>query len=120
MNTLQWLEPIARRSVLIRHSKHAAAITYNNKVLAVGESKYKTHPFQKKIQEQVGNKERIYLHAEVDAIIKVINKHGTDILKECELHVIRITKGGSVGCSKPCTGCQRAIDAFNIRRVVHS
>ena len=120
MNALKYLEGIARKSVLIRHSRHAAAVTYKGRVLAVGEAKYKTHPFQKKVQQQVGNTERIYLHAEVDALLKVINKHGTEILQECELHVVRISKGGFVGSSKPCSGCQRAISAFKIRKVIHT
>ena len=117
MNLLHYLEPIARKSPLIRHSRHAAAITWNSKVLVVGAAKYKTHPMQKNYSR---SPEGIFLHAEIDAIIKVINKHGSDILKECELHVVRITKGGSLSNSTPCEGCQKAINAFNIQKVYHS
>lgn len=120
MNFLKYLEPVARKSPLIRHSRHVAAVTYKGKILAVGCAKYKTHPLQKKMQEEIGNTERIYLHAEIDALVKVINKHGTDVLSECDLHVVRVSKGGSVSSSKPCEGCQRAINAFNIRKVYHS
>lgn len=117
MNLLNYLEPIARKNPLIRHSRHAAAITWNSKVLAVGAAKYKTHPMQKKYAR---HPEGIFLHAEIDAIVKVINKHGTDILKECDIHIVRITKGGSLSNSTPCIGCQKAINAFGLRKVHHS
>lgn len=66
------------------------------------------------------NDKRIYLHAEMDAIIRTINNHGVEILKECDLHVIRLTKGNKLGMSKPCPGCQEAIKAFGIKNVYWS
>lgn len=114
---LDYLADVAKSKTLIRHSKHAAAITYKQKVLAVGEAKYKTHPMQQKYSS---HPERIYLHAEIDAIIKVINKHGTEILEESVLHVVRLTKAGKLSNSKPCEGCMRAINAFKIKGIQHS
>lgn len=107
----------ASSATLIQSSRHACAITYKNRILCIGTSKKKTHPLQEKFKSR---KERVYLHAEIDAIVKCINLHGTEILKDCEMHVLRVTGGGNIGFSKPCPGCQKAIDAFNIKKVYHT
>lgn len=104
-------------TVDLKSHRHAAAISYKGKVLSVGKNQKKTHPMMLKYQT---DDHKIYLHAEIDAIIKTINAHGTDILRRCELYVLRLTGGGNVGYSKPCRGCQKAIDAFGIKKVFWS
>lgn len=95
-------------------SRHAAAIIYKKKVLAYGWNKKKTHPLCVEYQP---NPERFYLHAEMDAIIKTMNKHGEEILKDCDLYVLRIGNGGNVRFSKPCEGCMNMINAVGIKGV---
>lgn len=97
--------------------KHAACIVYKKQILSVGRNQLKTHPMMLKYQT---DETKIYLHAEIDAIIKTINQYGTSILSRCDLYVLRITGGGNVGLSKPCRGCQKAIDAFKIKGVYWS
>ena len=111
------LSDVASSSPLIRHSRHACAITLKNNILGVGMARYKTHPLMAKYQDK---SERVFLHAEIDAIVKVINKHGSEILKDSDMYILRLTKGGSLGMSKPCYGCQKAIDAFGIKNVYWS
>lgn len=94
--------------------RHAAAIVYKNKIIAIGKNQDKTHPVQMEYQAD-GHK--IYLHAEIDAIVKARKSHGTEFLKNCDIYVLRLTKGGSVSNSKPCAGCQKAIDAFKFKGV---
>lgn len=94
--------------------RHAAAIVFKKKVLAIGKNQLKTHPMMLKHQT---DEYKIYLHAEIDAIVKTINCYGSDILKRSDLYVMRLTGGGNVGMSKPCKGCQSAIDAFGIKGV---
>jgi deoxycytidylate deaminase len=94
--------------------RHSAAIVYKKKVLSIGCNQIKTHPLMLKYQT---DEHKIHLHAEIDAIIKAINLHGSEILKRCELYVLRLTGGGNVGHSKPCRGCQKAIDAFGFKGV---
>ena len=94
--------------------RHAAAIVYRKQILSIGKNQLKTHPMMLRYQT---DETKIYLHAEIDAIIKTINMYGTDILKRCDIYVMRLTGGGNVGMSKPCRGCQKAIDAFKIRGV---
>ena len=103
----------AKSSEFEQH-RHASAITYKNTLLAVGINKAKSHPLQKRFSE---SDDRIQLHSEIDTIVQVINNHGADILKECSLYNLRLTKGGNIGISKPCDSCQRAIEVFGIERV---
>lgn len=97
--------------------RHAAAVVYKNRIISVGWNKWKTHPFQKRYGR---NEESIFLHAEIDAIIKAINMYGTSFLKDCDLYVVRYTRSKKAGNSKPCTGCSKAIEAFSIKSVHHT
>lgn len=94
--------------------RHAACIVHKGRVLSIGTNRQKSHPMQKKFADKDC---KIFLHAELSAIIQVINRHGVDILTESELYVLRLTKGGNIGNSKPCTGCAKAIEAFGIEKV---
>lgn len=103
----------AQTADLIQSSRHASAIVYKKQVLAVGINSRKTHP----LSCRFNGPDKPCLHSELDAIIQVINQHGPEILKRCSLWNLRITKGGKIGSSKPCVGCERAIKAFGIARV---
>ena len=101
----------------VRNSKHAAAICYKGQIITLGTCQKKTHPMMMKYQDRP---ERIYLHAEIDAIIKFINMYGTKPLKKCSLVVVRVNNEGELMPSKPCKGCQKAIKAFKIKEVIWS
>ena len=104
-------------SDIVKSSKHAAAIVHKNRILSLGNNRRKTHPMMAKFQKRA---DRIFLHAEVDAVIKTISRYGNEILADCDLYVLRVTKTGKVAGSKPCAGCQRMISAFDIKNVYWS
>lgn len=108
------LEREVHKATMVQNSKHSAALVYRGKVISVGVNKRKTHPLQKKYSSHC---EKLFLHAEVDSIVKCINKHGTEVLKKSDIYVLRLSKGGSITNSKPCSGCMKAIKAFGIRNV---
>lgn len=114
---LRKLIKIAAAKPLIRHSHHAAGVVLDGKIISIGWAQYKTHPRMLEFQDRT---ERVYLHAEIDAINKAISKYGTSLLSEADLYVVRLSKGKTIGNSKPCEGCQKAIDAFGIKNVVWS
>jgi tRNA(Arg) A34 adenosine deaminase TadA len=97
-------------SDMVKSSKHAAAILYKGQILAIGNNKRKTHPLMSKFV----NGPKIFLHAEVDAIIRTVNNHGIEILSDCTLYVLRTTKSGRIAGSEPCNICKRIISSFNI------
>lgn len=74
----------------------------------------KTHPLQKYFAEKVGHGEKIYLHAEVAAILRA---------KDRQVYRISVSRYGTNGetlLAKPCKICMEAIKAFGIKEVVYS
>ena len=58
-----------------------------------------------------------HLHAEAAAILKLLKERRLHDLCGSELYVTRFTRGGSVGCSKPCTACMDLIRSVGIKKV---
>lgn len=74
-----------------------------------------THPIQYQFANSVGEPWRIYLHAEIAAIIKAI-KRG----KPHKIKVERYDKQGNFKCAKPCSICSAAIRHYGIKYVEYS
>ncbi len=108
---------VSLKSDLVKSSRHAAAILYKGQIISTGNNKYKSHPAMLRFNK---DSPKIFLHAEIDAIIKTINAHGVDILKDCTLYVIRTTKTGRMASSEPCQICKRFIESVNISNVFWS
>jgi tRNA(Arg) A34 adenosine deaminase TadA len=100
-------------------TRHAlTAIIYDKKgrVLSMGQNSYvKTHPLQAEHAVKVGLDERIYLHAEVHAIVKC-----KDLSKAHKIFVSRWDKHGNSLLAKPCPVCESAIKAAGIKIVEHT
>lgn len=113
----QILLEACNRSDTINSGRHAAAILYKGSILAIGNNKRKSHPIMCSINK---DNKRIYLHAEVDAIVKTINAHGLYIFPETTLYVMRVTKGGNIAYSEPCNICKDIINSVGITQVLWS
>ena len=61
---------------------------------------------------KVGLPEKIFLHAEMDAIIKCRN-----MSKAHKIVVTRVTRSGKYGNAKPCPVCKSAIKEAGIKNV---
>lgn len=84
--------------------------------LAIGRNSYvKTHPLQAKATKAVGGKTRLYLHAEIAALLKV-----KDWDKAHTLEVFRFDKQGAPALAKPCPACQWVINKTGIKKVIHT
>jgi deoxycytidylate deaminase len=84
-------------------------------VLSVGVNKHKTHPYQAECAARAGDDERVFLHAEVDAIIKY---RGEEI--PYSILVLRLKKDGTLGLARPCDVCQIAIQEAGIQIIQYS
>jgi deoxycytidylate deaminase len=75
----------------------------------------KSHPTQARYASMSGNVDKIFLHAEISALIKSIKtkKDPHTIV------VVRVKKDGSFGTSKPCPVCQLAIEETSIKNVIY-
>lgn len=122
----RYLSTLARLAMTVepvRKARLAACLVRRNEIISFGTNQLKTHPIQAKYSK---NPESIYLHAEVDCIKNALRLIDAEMLRSCTLYVCRVKYSGSskqnmlYGMAKPCKGCQMAIDAFQIKRVVYS
>jgi tRNA(Arg) A34 adenosine deaminase TadA len=93
----------------------AVAISKTGHILSYGFNSYsKTHPLQYKHSCLSNDRHgRIYLHAEISAIVKAKKEIDT-------LIVTRMLKDNSFAIAKPCPICQSAIREAGIRKVYYT
>ena len=73
----------------------------------------KTHPIQAAYANKVKRPTKIYLHAEIAALIKCRKKPHTII-------VSRFLKDGSMALAKPCPVCQLALKEAGVKKVCYT
>lgn len=94
------------------------AIIYDRKgnILSVGKNSYvKTHPLQAHYANKVGEAHKVFLHAEIHAIVRC-----ADIEKAHRIAVFRYNEAGLAVSAKPCKICQAAISKTPIKIVEHT
>lgn len=94
------------------------AIIYDKRgvVLSIGKNSYvKTHPYQAKMAAECNDEHKIFLHAEIDAIIKC-----NAIERAHRISVFRTTTGGKYALARPCKICAAAIAKTPIRVIEHT
>lgn len=106
---LQCAAKVATKSTM--EHKHGAVIVHDNIIIASGFNYVYEHMYHIRS-----------IHAEVDALLKVKSR-GKHFLSEAEMYVVRIGTSKMM-CplkySKPCSGCQKAIHKYGIKRVFYS
>lgn len=91
-----------------------AIVLKKRKIVSVGYNSYcKTHPSQAAFARGVGQEKRIYIHAEISALLKAPKGSDTII-------ILRLNKNGELGNAKPCPICSEAIKQFGITKIIHS
>ena len=87
------------------------------KILAKAKNSYsKTHPFQAKMAQKVGKPEKVFLHAEIHAIIKAL-KTGKQPYK---ILVERYHRDGTPALAEPCEVCKMAIKEAGISKIEYT
>lgn len=86
------------------------------RVLSIGQNSYvKTHPIQMMHAKRVNEQDKIFLHAEVAAIVKCKN------LKDAHsMFIARWYKNGEPANATPCKVCMSAISSTNIKIINHT
>lgn len=98
-----------------RQDVTAFAYDKRGRLLAVGKNSYaKTHRLQAHYGKLSGNSAKIYLHAEVDALIRG-SKRG-------RIHKLVVVRQGANGylLAKPCASCQLALTDYGVKNVEHT
>lgn len=110
------IEPVANARI-------AAVMVFRNEIVSVGVCRKKSHPFQAIYGK---NKDSIFLHAETDCIKNALRNLSLAEIARCSLYICRVkyedqNKDKFVfGLAKPCSGCERAIANFDVKKVVYS
>ncbi len=91
----------------------AVIMDKKGRVLSVARNSYvKTHPLQAKFAREAGEPAKVYLHAEIAALIKVRDWNDAH-----RIAVFRYGADGSPRNAKPCRVCQRALLEAGIAHV---
>ena len=99
----------------MKHSITAIAYTKSGRIISIGHNSYiKTHPLQASIAASVGKQHKIYLHAEIDAIIRAKGE------RIHTLKIFRLGKSGKYLNAAPCPICSHAIKLYGIKHVEHT
>lgn len=99
-------------------------MVYKNKVISVGHNTYKTHPVQKKFQDDVdfdrnGNVSHLHAkHAEIDCLVSV-KREDIDWSK-VEVYIYRARKIKPYGMARPCKACMKALQNKGIRHIYYT
>lgn len=119
------LENMLNRAIKVASENYFNKNRYNlcaiitdkkNKIISVGCNSYKkSHPTQAYFAEKVGQDNRIFLHAELDALIKI--PYGK---KPYSIFVARVNKKGKSLLAKPCPICSLAIKDAGIKNIYYT
>ncbi len=94
---------------------HLRAIIYDKRgrILSIGENSYlKTHRVMYSLGKAVGKPSAIFLHAEVDAIVKCREIHNAH-----RIVVMRFTPSG-YRLAKPCDACMKGISTLTPIKII--
>lgn len=97
--------------------KRVGALLLNkNKVISQGVNQdTKSHPFQAKLADMVGLSEKIYLHAEISALVKCKSEVDTIVVARLGGH-----EGNELRNAKPCPICSLAIQQAGIEHIYYT
>jgi tRNA(Arg) A34 adenosine deaminase TadA len=98
-----------------RHTLTAYCYDRKGKLLSKAENNYKkSHPIQAHFANLVGMPARIYLHAEIHALIKAGDKQVYKIV------IMRIGKNHKPLNAKPCPICAAALKAYGVQFISYT
>ena len=96
------------------------AYCYNKRghLVSIGHNSYtKSHPLQAYFAKKVGHPNKIYLHAEIAALVQAGTMETNQVH---EISIVRLNKKGEFRPSKPCPICIEALKAFGVQHVVYT
>lgn len=110
--TLYLLKELAQTSKF--NYKHAAAVLdERDNIISTGINIRKTHTLQARHAKKVKQDDKVYLHAEISALVKCRSKPYSVV-------VVRVRNDSSLAMAKPCPVCTSAMIEAGIRRIIYS
>jgi tRNA(Arg) A34 adenosine deaminase TadA len=103
----------------LRRQFKLKATIYDKKgrILSTGENSYqKTHPVQKQLAEEAGRPDAIFLHAEIQALVRLKDKAS----QAHKIFIERYTATGIPVPAKPCEICTLGLEKAGIEIVEYT
>jgi len=101
---------------LARQAITATIYDRRGRQISMGRNRYtKSHPLQARLAREAGLHEKIYLHAEIEALVKL-----RDWDRAYRIVIERYAKNGKPALAKPCPICQRGLRLAGIEHVEHT
>jgi tRNA(Arg) A34 adenosine deaminase TadA len=111
------IEPVAAAKIV-------AAVVRKNDIIGFGTNLNKSDPLQARFAK---NPSAIYLHAEIAALKHALKTNPLSHVRGSTLYIARARlmtcDDGFMSCwgnSKPCVGCQRALNLYKIKNVFYT
>lgn len=83
-------------------------------IISKGVNSYtKTHPMQAEYAEKTGNEYRIYLHAEISALVRARKK-------PYAIYIARKFKNEEFALARPCPVCSLALREAGVKKIVYT
>lgn len=104
---------------MANQKQQVIARTYSKqgRLISIGVNSYsKTHPHQAALAKKAGLPDKVYLHAEVLALLRAQGKN----LKVHKLVIKRYKRDGTPGNAKPCPVCEEAIRLAGVKVVEYT
>jgi deoxycytidylate deaminase len=91
-----------------------SVIVDSGRIISIGINTRRSHPLQHHYAHLVGRPEKIYLHAEMHAIVQAKSFRN---LYRPEIYVFRKNRQGQLAMARPCPICMQAIKDCGITRI---
>lgn len=105
---------VAKNSVM--HPRVGCCL-HSKGVVSFGHNQPKTHPLQAMWARRTGRTARIFLHAEIAALLSHLKNNG-DIAIE-SAYIVRLGKGGEYRPSFPCPVCYAALLHAGVKEIIY-
>lgn len=91
-----------------------ATLDKRGNIISIGTNSYiKTHSLQAKYAKKLNFRHKIFLHAEISALVKARSQVHS-------VMVLRVTKAGKIGNAEPCPICRMALKEAGVINMIYS
>jgi tRNA(Arg) A34 adenosine deaminase TadA len=111
-------ERLVQLASTVQGKHRLAAVVYDERFIPIsfGVNSYvKTHPSQAMLASETSNPRRIFLHAEIQALVRADGAR-----RKRGILVIRTRRDGRMGLAMPCDLCMLAIHRSGLKEVMYS
>lgn len=114
MEGLKFATLVAKQSDVDVHKIGCALTDKKDNLISFGFNKMKTHPKQAEFALRIGLPNKIFLHAEISALIRCGDKI------PYRAYVARVRKSGTLGLAKPCSICTAALYEAGVKEIFYT